>query len=1144
MKLIKTFQPLKTIKFLKNDIALNVLLSVSVLTLIAFAIWFGGPLITWDDYSPLFQPEKRIYTIIILCLVWLLKFLIIDLAAPSPFQAKDAFTRKKLQELQSRFQGAVRFLKKTAVTKQGKSLRLNQLPWCLLIGPSGAGKTALLAKSGANFVLRRRLNSKDQDDFQTSEHCDWWVTRDVSIIDVPGKYLTADYVKNGQSKINVYPILWRYFLRLIKKQLRKSSLSGIIIALPLPEIMLEGNSKKYQTSLHHLFQRIHELKKLFPHTIPCQLVITKCDLLPGFAEFFAESSHDEIIQTWGITLPPAKKGEKIADLFTQRFNALIKKLNSQLIWRLHQERNPMARPYIKDFPLQVERSKEFIVDFLMKFSLALPNTWLQGVCLTSALQIAPDTEKTILDESINNTQRALQIFKEPAPTTRSYFIKQFISHGLISPQPATAITPLSAWKSRTAYTVSIGVIACTAILLGRDFEQGVKQAYAVQNNLSDYRLAVAQLNDPDEHLLQTLNLLNTLQQATKNKSFKLDFSHLLSFYSHQSQQKASTVYYQALQTILLPEIKNYLEEYLKNPVNKDADNVYAALKAYLMLGDTAHFKAEVIANTMRDILPKKIQPADATSLIHHIDLALHSAWNPQALNSNLIQETRHYFIAMPGLQLGYVILKNIDNNKVDSQIDLGTNVGLHPVLVNTQIKNHIPVMFTVKAFTTVLAEQASAAAQETLVGNWILGEDAGANKNAVLATALIEDLRSTYISKYVTTWENLLTSIQISPPNNLEQIDRMIINLVSNDSPLLQLLYTVHDNTYFDPIASSSQKLLDLGALVTKDNSSDTLLNQIFTSLRSLHQYLQPILTAEDERKAAFYAVSVRMHNHDTPDALTQLRLVAEKSPEPIKSWLEKIANHTWHFLMKDAGNYIDTSWRNQVTHIYEANIANRYPFNTNADHEVDIQKFTEFFGNPGIVFNFYNTYLQSFVDASTSDWHWRTLDDNKLPFSDETLRQIQHAMRIHHSFFPNGDNKLFVQFTLQPYQFGKDVKQVNLNINDKQFADTNVVAKQKSNQQHIIAWPGEHGSKSTSVQLVLGNNRQVGHTYEGAWGWFKLVNQSFESVVTKKEMLLNLSMNEQPAKYLLFTDEQFNPFISLNLRHFRLPAQLTENKA
>jgi len=63
---------------------------------------------------------------------------------------------------------------------------------------------------------------------------------------------------------------------------------------------------------------------------------------------------------------------------------LIKRINKQLIWRLHQERNPLARPYIKDFPLHIERLKEAVITLLK--TLALPDLLISGVYLTSATQ--------------------------------------------------------------------------------------------------------------------------------------------------------------------------------------------------------------------------------------------------------------------------------------------------------------------------------------------------------------------------------------------------------------------------------------------------------------------------------------------------------------------------------------------------------------------------------------------------------------------------------------------------------------------------------------------------------------------------------------------------------------------------------------
>ena len=574
MKLIKTYRRYKTLfltKLPNIDLYLKAFAELCAICCVAAIIWFGGAQLSWENITPLAQAEKRFYVIALLFLIWLLKFLIFDLGAVHSFHHPDPETRKKLQALQSRFRGVMQFLKQTTVNKHGHSAHLNQLPWYLLIGPSHAGKTTLLANSKVHYILQRQFPAQQTQPIAPSENCDWWVTRDANIIDVPGTYI--------YDKSNIYAVLWKCFLRLIKKQRGKNALSGIIIAMSLPELMKQGDSKKYLSQLRSLFLRMSEIHASFSQPLPCYLVVTKCDQLAGFSEFFAESSDDEISQAWGVTLPALRQGEKIYDLLAERFNTLIKKLNQQLLWRLHQERNPMARPYIKDFPLQVERLKEFTLDFIKKLSDANPSLQLQGIYLTSALQHTPEPEANIIEGQTNS--RAIQIFKEPTATSRPYFIKQFILQGLVGAkdnyQPAK---PSSAWKRRTAYAASVGIIGLAAVIFGKDFEQAIKQAYSIQNTLSDYQLAIQQSQDEDEHLAKTIALLNSLQQTANKHNFKLDVMHILTFYSNKSKQKSSVVYHHALQNILMPEIKTYLGEYLKNPVNKNTEYVYATLKAY------------------------------------------------------------------------------------------------------------------------------------------------------------------------------------------------------------------------------------------------------------------------------------------------------------------------------------------------------------------------------------------------------------------------------------------------------------------------------------------------------------------------------------------------------------------------------------
>ena len=738
---------------LNNDVYIKPIIFFSLFALLASAIWFGGPLIAWEDHVPLAQADTRFYAILVLFLAWLIKFLISDLDASQSFQFNNAATRKKLQPLHNQFQGAMQFLKSTFITKHHKQVRLSQLPWYLLIGPQSAGKTSLLANSSVNFILQRQFPHQDTQNLDASENCNWWVTRDASIIDVPSKYFaTFDHSKNTQTKAAPYPILWRFFLRLIKKYRGKDGIDGIVIAFPLPELMAQEDAKKYQGMARNLFQRLHELQKILPKRLPYYLLITKCDLLPGFTEYFAELGNDETSQAWGVMMPEPERGETVPDLLAQRFNGLIRKMNQQLIWRLHQERDPLMRPAIKDFPLQIERLKEFTTDFIKKLNTMHTNLSLQGVYLTSALQTSSKPREQLLESDEYIAQQEVQLFYEPKLLTRPYFIKQFITHGLASQH--AEFTPISKkfiWARRAAYAGSVSVIGLTAVVLGRDFEVGVNKAYSIQNHLSEYRLAIQAFHDPNMHLVKTIGLLDTLQKSVKHEGFKLDLAHLLSFYSYKSQEKVGLIYQEALQTILLPEIKNYFEEYLTLPVNKNSDAVYAALKAYLMLGNQGYLHTDTFLNTLQRLLPKTLDQTDLQHLLWHLSIALTAMQKPLVIDENLVQKTRTYLTGMPVVQLGYIILKNANNNDRPSSVSIGTNTAENPTLITPNMASELPAMYTAKNLSTILSQDINLSAEEAIRGNWILGENANANPQ--MMTAVILQLRAMYINNYVDAWE-------------------------------------------------------------------------------------------------------------------------------------------------------------------------------------------------------------------------------------------------------------------------------------------------------------------------------------------------------------------------------------------------------
>ena len=1126
MKPLKILQPSNLLSRMKpwhKTIAKRALISFGVVTVIALAIWFLTPSLIIHGKAAFAPAQKRLYVIAAFYLLWLLKLLILDFDAPKPAEPVDATTQKALDHLLHRFQGALSFLQKTTITRYGKPTHLMHLPWYLLIGPEDAGKTALLAHANINYILQRQFNPEK---LESSDYCDWWITRDACLIDVPGKY--------AHSQSGLHQKLWSYFLGLVKQAELQEQISGIILALPLPELMNKTNPHELNALIHSLKKRFERVQAAFERPIPCVLVITKCDLLPGFNEYFSESADDEVTQAWGITLPYLKAGEKIEASFTTRFNALIKKLNQQLIWRLHQERNPLTRPHIKDFPLQIERLKHFTLDVIKKLAQSHQSFQLHAIYLTSAMQPETPATPTVIIDNDHETQHAIQRFKAPNTPSRAYFVKQLLTYGLSIPTdtPAKRAAISARWQRRLAYAASALLVLATTFQLGHDFERGLKRTQNIQEHITTYQNTLSAFHNPNDGMIKTVDLLNGLQASVKPETLSLSVKSLLTFYTHQSDQKAALIYRQALQSILLPEVSSYLAEALKNPVNADTAQLYRVLKAYLMLGDAAHFNASYVKETIDMLAAKQLPATTMQPLRFHLSLALSDNWQPITLDQNIIQPVQHYLNAMSNDQLAYLIIRNQTDNTHD--VALGTDPDSLNIFSAQKTLAPISGIFTAQGFTSIMQQALQDASMAVTQGNWVIG---ARNTPQTMSDTLTQALRTAYLNDYINAWDAQISNLRLNPAKDLNQVNAILMALTATHSPFTDILQTVHDNTYFDPIASNSPHLYALGALMDKPTANAPNAVQIIAALQALQTYIQPVMTAQSPRKAAYDIIAARMQHTDNNDAITQLRLLADKSPEPVKSWLNQVSNDTWRLLSKTEMNYMDTSWQENVVRPYQSTIADHYPFNHESRREVPLNQFTQFFGNPGTITQYYNQFLKPFVDTSSAEWRWKKIDDLKLPFSDESLRDIQQAIRIHHAFFPKGDKQLLVQFNLSPYQLGKDIKRVNLNINNLQIAD----GQNKLKAPHVMSWPGRYDYRMSSLDVTLKNDQMIHSDFPGTWGWLKLISQSYESPISQKQILVNFSQNKTPVKYVLSTDGEFNPLITVNLYNFKLPNRLID---
>ena len=199
--------------------------------------------------------------------------------------------------------------------------------------------------------------------------------------------------------------------------------------------------------LHAYKQHILLISQTLRIKLPLYFIITKCDSLMGFNEFFDDLRTDERSQCFGCSLadntlldnkfPDANLTRPLTDNFNCNFDNLLGQLNTHAIARIHHERNANKRALIQEFPLQFATLQRSLVNLIAELGektqycdTAIP----QGIYFTSAEQ----SGGLSLDRLHSSLSQAFECDQKPYETnltasSRPYFINGLLTDLLANP---------------------------------------------------------------------------------------------------------------------------------------------------------------------------------------------------------------------------------------------------------------------------------------------------------------------------------------------------------------------------------------------------------------------------------------------------------------------------------------------------------------------------------------------------------------------------------------------------------------------------------------------------------------------------------------------------------------------------------------
>ncbi len=1170
-----------------------------VATILSVCIWYFAPFIGGETWRPFDSMTSRIVTI---SAVWVFFLLLMgfilwrrrrrdramteDIAESVDTSQDDVFA-EELGELRGKFKTAMTELRKS---KNGRR-HLSELPWYVMIGPPGAGKTTAIVNSGLQFPLADKLGKSAIGGVGGTRNCDWWFTNNAVLIDTAGRYTTQESDAEADNSA------WLGFLGLLKKYRKRQPINGAMIAISLSDLLLQDELTQ-KSHAQAVRRRLNELREKLGVRFPVYVLFTKADLIAGFSEFYDNLGKEGREQVWGFTLPldTTKDETSAVAAFDQEFALLLGQLNAQLLERMQSETDHQRRALVAGFPAQVASMRGVARDFLNEVfqdNRFEKRHMLRGIYFTSGTQ-----EGTPIDRLMLGMAQTFGIGRQAIGTGqgtgRSFFLTRLFE-GVIFPEAGLVssddkVERRYRWTRRVAIAATVLVALGTGTLWVRSYlgnteiiEQAAQQVTLYQAAARD--LPPSPVGDTD--LLPVVGALNYLRDLPANPVLSdPEPEWRVTYGLYQGEvigTQAAQTYRTALNQRFLPRLLLRLEEQISTNMN-NPDLLYEALKIYLMLGLQGPMNVDLVKEWMlidwELFYPGARLVEMRDDLEDHLNALLSQPMQEISLNGPLIEHVQDLLSELPLAQRVYndIISSPVATALPKWRISTAAGTAVKGSMVRSsgkQLNDGIEGIFTYAGFNDVFLPEAVSVAERVRNESWVLGPRGEAEQSEAAFVALSRDVLDLYYSDFISRYDLVLGDIDIIPLESRSHAIQVTLDLSGPRSPIVNLLTEISKETRLteDRSAIDSEALSggvsQVAAIEARSNLSiqgqiimealqrsaasgsgtppkppGSYVEEQFRWLHDLverpegqpSQLDQLMEALKEVRKELIQLPASGVTRNEDGQALLLFHQLASAIVDgPVQRWASQIISGSSGIQATGTRASINALWQSNVLPFCEQALANRYPFNPKAKADIAMGDFAKLFAPGGLIDGFFNENLFQHVDIRTRPWTWKKVNDVDLGISNSVLQQMQYAARIRDAFFVSGGPVPSLTFQITPYSLGEKAKSVLLEIDGQK-----VEFKHRGGQANpvVINWPGSVGLARVTL---LPNRRNIENVLsrDGPWAWFRLLDAaSVRSTASDRKRVI-FNVGGRLATFDMQSSSVINPFSLAALSKFSCPKSM-----
>lgn len=1039
-----------------------------------------------------------------------------------------------------------------------------QLPWYVVSGPAGSGKTSLLREGFPADIIYT------PDALRGAEHR-------VCITPYVGKQAVVFDTDGALTETNDGDILHRRLREqwlgwLVQKRTRQP-LNGLILTLDLPDL-LTADKRRHEQLVQMLRTRLQEVRQSLHTRLPVYIVLTKLDLLTGFSSWFHALDRRDRDRILGVTFT---RNAHESDDWRTELNAFWQAWGLQMNEALVDQmliQSSSARSAAFSFSRQIQGAGEVIALLLdALLDAEHQDIWLRGVYVTSSLQRGQMDDIFTQSAARQYGLQSDSLTAWPLVDSTPYFSRTLFSEVLLAEPNFAGENRLWLAGSRRRMSIFAGCGAVIALVLAGGWHHWYNENYRAGLNVLAQAKSFMDVPPPqgtdDSGQLQ-LPLLNPVRDATLAYGDWGDRSRFADMGLYQGRRVGPYVeqtYLHLLEQRYLPSLFNGLMKDLNN-APPESEEKLAVLRVIRMLEDKSGRNDEVVKQFMARRWSEQFHGKQdiQAQLMSHLDYALaHTDWHAQrqvgdadAINlwmpyDRPVAAAQKELSKLPVYQRVYQSLKTRALGVLPADLSLRDQTGptFDKVFVSADdTRLIIPQFLTRYGLQSYFVKQRDELVTLTAMDSWVLALTRNVTYSDADRTEIQRQLTEQYISDYTATWRAGMDNLNVRNYESLKEVTGALEQIISGDQPFQRVLTALRDNTRSLILpekldekaravaqAEPDWRLFNrLGHEFAQENSTleeqkdkGSTLQAVYQQLTELHRYLLAIQNAPVPGKSALKAVQLRL-DQNSSDPIFTTRQMAKTLPAPLERWVSKLADQAWHVVLVEAVHYMELDWRDNVVKTFNSQLADKYPFNPRAKDDASLDAFERFFKPEGVLDTFYQQNLKLFVENSQV-----INEDDNVVIREDVLTQLDSAQKIRDIFFSR-QNGLGTQFAVETLSLSGNKRRSVLNL-DGQLVD---YTQGRSFTAHLV-WPNSmrEGNESKLTLVGVGGNAPRSIAFNGPWAQFRLFGAGQLTSVQDGSFTARFSVDGGTMTYRVHTDTQDNPFAGGLFSQFRLPDTL-----